>query len=286
MNLVEAIRAQLDADAVETLSAKIGAAPTQTETAIEGAVPALLAALNQVSQRPGGAQMLSGVLESVDEGVADNLSGTLKSNLGGVVQQGSGLLAQVLGGGGLMSGVSRAVSSYSGLSQGSTSSLLGLLGPLIMSSLKRNTESLSPESVSRLLSEQQPHISAALPQPLAEKLSDVSSLKLSGLGATSVPDIGAISLDNGSLDDRRDEPLPGPGFNVHAPATGAAEPSAVGGLADQAQGVAETLQDTGTDTLQDATRAEANAGTWRIVLYAVIAILAIWLVINIVRIFD
>ena len=136
MNLVETIQNQLNEDTVQILSNKIGAGTDQTQTAIQGAVPALLAGLAQVSKQPAGAQALATATDKVDTNITDNLGDTIKSGLGGVAQQGSSLLAQVMASSGLLSGISRSVSSYSGLSQGSTSSLMGVVGTTCTGQLK------------------------------------------------------------------------------------------------------------------------------------------------------
>lgn len=301
MNLVETIQTQLDEDTVQILSTKIGAGTDQTRAAIQGAVPALLVGLTQVSKQPAGAQALATAVDKVDTGITENLGDTIKSGLGGVAQQGSSLLAQVMASSGLLSGISRSVSSYSGLSQGSTSSLMGVMGPLVLGNLKRHLAGdISPSGISNLLASQQEHIASAMPADLSDKLAEVGGLDVgsllgaAGLGAAGLGAAGATGL--GGQTDSSPDPVPS-----------AAPPSQDGG-SDSLAGLGATSSiDQGFETptldgndpppapmdgLENdvkATNTSASAAQsgdsdiWRTVLMAIIAILVVWLIINLIR---
>ena len=275
MNLVETIQDQFDGETVDILSSKIGAGGEQTRTAIHGAVPALLAGLNMVSKQPAGAGALANAVQQVDAGVMDNLNDTLKGGLGSVAQQGSSLLSQVMAGGGVLSGVSRAVSSYSGLSQGSTSSLMGVMGPLVLGNLKRQLGgNSSPADITNLLHDQEANIADALPAELSSKLSDLGGLDVNSMlgAATGVAGLGAAGLGAVGLGERQadsnatlNDTSAVKTFN--APKLDGNDP-----LEPEPE-VASTSQPLPPQT-SDA------PDIWRIVLMAIIAVLVVWLIIN------
>jgi hypothetical protein len=61
-------------EVLSRLGSLIGLSPERTKTAIGGAVPALLAALVGLVQKPEGRDQLAATLRNQDPGVLDNLS--------------------------------------------------------------------------------------------------------------------------------------------------------------------------------------------------------------------
>jgi hypothetical protein len=81
-----------------------------------------------------------------------------------LIDTGIGLLSSLLGQS-KIGGLVHAVSGFSGISTGSARSLLGVLGPVVMSVLKREqrTSGLDIHSVTSMLTEQKDNIARALP---------------------------------------------------------------------------------------------------------------------------
>jgi hypothetical protein len=170
MNLVEQLKGQIGGDTLSRLAGAIGAGTNETRGAVDAAIPAMLAGLTHVASTPEGARKLDDAVETVgDNPAAVNADG------------GGGILHSLMGGG-LLSGLSGALSKFTGLGGGSISSLLAMCGPMILGFLKRQKTSLGLDAggVANLLSSQKQNIAAAMPAGLGSMLGSVP-----GLGALS-----------------------------------------------------------------------------------------------------
>ena len=79
IDLVSLIKQFLTPDMVQKLAAALGLDATQTQTAIGGAIPALLAGITGAAAQPGGAQKLADAANqqaSGFDGLADMLGGS------------------------------------------------------------------------------------------------------------------------------------------------------------------------------------------------------------------
>ena len=112
------------------ISTRIGADETQTRSALDAAVPALLAAFSQEAERGGGIRQA--IEKDHDGSIIDQLSGYLggEANLGPRTTNGAGILDHVLGN--RQSDMQQALSAKTGLDAGSIGSLLALLAPIVM----------------------------------------------------------------------------------------------------------------------------------------------------------
>ena len=114
----------------DKIGQRIGADGPKTRTAIQSAIPALLAALSADAGR--GAGLKDAIARDHDGTILDQLS----DYLGGTAQlsprttNGAGILEHTLGG--RQSEVQQALSAKSGLDVGSIGNLLALLAPIIM----------------------------------------------------------------------------------------------------------------------------------------------------------
>ena len=167
-SLLDELRQQLDPTVVEGIGQKIGANEQQTSQAISALVPMLIGGLSQnVQNSPQGAQALNSALErDHDGGLLDQLGGLLGASGRGGASGMAGAAASMLGGGGsgdllgMLAGmaggnqralnaegilghilggrrgaVESGVSQASGLNGGQVTQLMGLLAPLVMSTL-------------------------------------------------------------------------------------------------------------------------------------------------------
>ena len=125
---------------VDRIGAQIGADPNQTRSAINAALPTLLAALDDDRQRDGSG--LRQALETDHDGsILDDLAGYLDGTAGlsPRTTNGAGILRHSLGD--RQQDIVQALGAKSGLNAGSIGSLLALLAPIIMGMLGRKGRS-------------------------------------------------------------------------------------------------------------------------------------------------
>jgi hypothetical protein len=178
-NLIGMIEQALGSNAVVSrISALIGLSPEQTRTAIRAAIPALLAALVGLVQKPGGRDQLAAAVRNQDPGVLDNLSAMLSGGReSSLIDSGSSELTSLLGGSnaGALGG---ALARFAGLNQGSATSLLGALAPVVLGALGREqrAQGLDASGLANLLNDQKDSIARALPGGLASELGSTGLL--------------------------------------------------------------------------------------------------------------
>ena len=129
------------------------------------------------------------VFDAVDQqgsGVLTNLAKKLDgSGPTALAERGSGLLASLLGGS-TQSELANAVGKFAGISEGKSSSLLGILGPIAMGALRKQqtASGLDASGLANLLASQGSNISAALPSGFANLLGGTDVLDSLGSRAT------------------------------------------------------------------------------------------------------
>jgi len=136
-------------------------------------VPGLLGGLAGTASTQDGARKLFDTVTSQRPGTLEGLASALvgSGNKETLIQNGSSMLSSLLGGSAATM-LAGAIGKYAGLGQGTGSSLLALLAPVVMGALgKQKTESgLDASGLSRLLASQKDNISAALPAGVADAL--------------------------------------------------------------------------------------------------------------------
>ena len=117
----------------DQIGRRIGADGTQTRSAIQAAVPALLAALGENATRGDG--LKAAIARDHDGSILDQLDDYLggKAQLSPRTTNGAGILEHTLGD--RQTEVQRALSAKSGLDMSSIGSLLTLLAPIVMGML-------------------------------------------------------------------------------------------------------------------------------------------------------
>jgi hypothetical protein len=176
-NLVSLIMQFLTPDIIARIAATLGLGRTETQAGVSAAVPALLAAFCGVADKPGGSQILADAIKN-QSGVLDNV---IKMVGGGspssLVERGSNMLASLLGSHD-QSALAGAVGKFAGTGQSTGSSLIGMLGPIVMGVIGKQigSRSLDAGSVSGLLASQKEQIAQALPQGFGRLLGDTGIL--------------------------------------------------------------------------------------------------------------
>lgn len=181
MNLVDLIESKLSDDVMDRLSSLIGADAGATRSAAGAAIPALLSGLSSVVSG-GGAQKVITALGKFEGGSLDNLTTALGDKPGALLEQGNGLLQSLLGGN-ILSGITSAVSRFSGVGSGSMQKILGYLMPLVLGGIagRFTGKPLNPQGLATLLSEQKANIQDAFPSGFS--LDGVPGLAAAGSAA-------------------------------------------------------------------------------------------------------
>ena len=113
MDLVSLIMKFLTPDMIGRLASALGLDRSTTSSAIEAAVPGLLAALAGVATKPGGPQKLADAAKQ-EINTLDKFSGFAGSGQTSIVERGSQMLTSLLGKGDQIA-LANAISKYSGV---------------------------------------------------------------------------------------------------------------------------------------------------------------------------
>jgi hypothetical protein len=151
-SVLDDLRSQLSGETVNDISRRIGADPQHTKTAIDGAIPMLLAALGQEAADPERrAGLQAAIQEDHDGSIVDNLPAYLKGEMSGKATNGQGIVNHVLGE--RRQPAAQALAGKSGLDMGTIMSLLPLLAPIVMGMLgkKERSGALSADNIADAL---------------------------------------------------------------------------------------------------------------------------------------
>jgi hypothetical protein len=178
-NLIAVLEQLLGSNEVlSRIGSLIGLSPERSRSAIGAVVPAILAALVSLVQKPGGRDQLAAAVRNQDPGVLDNLSAMLGSGRqNSLIDSGSSLLTSLLGDS-KVGALSGAIAKFAGLNQGSATSLLGALAPVVLGALGREqrAQGLDAQGLAGLLNDQKGSIAQALPAGLASELGSTGLL--------------------------------------------------------------------------------------------------------------
>jgi hypothetical protein len=151
--ITDMITQRLSGGAVSAIAQRLGVSEATANTAVQIAVPLILAALARNASRPEGAQNLQQALNNDHDGsIFDNLSGYLGNPQSG---NGAGILGHVFGE--QQSNIQGNLAQATGLDQGSAGGLLETLAPLVMGAVgqQQQQSGLDSSGLSDLLNTQQ-----------------------------------------------------------------------------------------------------------------------------------
>lgn len=146
MDILDLLKQQMTPDVINGLTQKIGAEdPKQTETAVDGALAALVGAMKKTTQNPDtGSAFLNALDKDHDGSVLDDIAGFIGGNFTGNnprAANGTGILNHLMGE--KQDGAFDMLSQISGLSKGQSGSLMATLAPLVMGMLGRQRQQAS-----------------------------------------------------------------------------------------------------------------------------------------------
>jgi hypothetical protein len=190
-NLVSLVMQFLTPEIIGRVATALGLDRTLVQSAIDAAVPGLLAGLGGVATQPGGAQKLAEAAKQETGTLgkfADMLGGGSQSTF---IERGSQLLTSLLGAGDQKALVG-AIGQFAGLGQGKSGSLLGMLAPIVMGTIaqQQGPRGLDASSIASLFASQKDNIAAALPADFGKLLSGTDLLNSLGGAARSAISAG------------------------------------------------------------------------------------------------
>jgi hypothetical protein len=163
-NLVTLIMQYLTPDMIGRISTALGLNRNNAQSAIGAAVPALLAGLSGVAERPGGAQKLVDAAKQQTSTLSNFASMIGGQGQASMIEKGTQMLSSLLGDQD-QTVLAGAIGKFAGLGQGASSSLLGMLAPVVMGTIaqQQGTSGLNTSGLTSLLSAQKDNIVQALP---------------------------------------------------------------------------------------------------------------------------
>lgn len=174
-NVVDLIKDQLTDAVLQKAGGLLGADRANLSSGLSNAIPALLGGITGAGSVPGQETKLFDAVNQVDDGLLNDFAGALSGdNSAGMLEQGSSVLSGLLGGG-MMNNLTSVLSSASGMSRGGSSSLMGMLAPVILGVLKKKVldGGLNAGGLMSMLNSQKSNIAQAMPSNLATQLQGV-----------------------------------------------------------------------------------------------------------------
>ncbi len=171
-NLMELVKDQVGDQLLGSIGGVLGTDGSQTTGALSGALPGLLSGLMASSSSPAGAEALLDTAKKQDDGLLGNMGNLLGGDQSNALaSQGNSILSSLLGSGALgqLAGV---IASFSGISRGNSSSLLGMLAPIIIGVIKNKVMDggMNASALSSMFTQQKDNINAAMPQGFSDQL--------------------------------------------------------------------------------------------------------------------
>jgi outer membrane protein OmpA-like peptidoglycan-associated protein len=216
-NLIELAKGYLTSEVVRRIGDALGESPDRVEKAIEGGIPSILAGFLNLASSSGAPRLLEMLRQEPSElaqhggldGVFGNLGSLLSGgSIDGLIKFGQTVLSSLFGG--KLNSIVDLIARSSGIKAGSATSLLGMLAPLLMGLLRKETASrgASVASLTDLLMSQKDAIAKLAPAGLSsalglQSLSDLGSvadsIKTAGAGAArEVKRTAAAAADEGT----------------------------------------------------------------------------------------
>ena len=192
-NLVSLVMQFLTPDTVGRIATALGFDRNKVQSAISGAVPALLAAFNDVAAQPGGPQKLADAARQ-QTGSFESLASVLAAGgQSSLVDKGSQLLSSLVSGQN-QNALIGAITKFTGLGQGASGSLLGMLAPIVMGTIGKHQSAagaLNANGIANLFASQKDNIAAALPSGFGNLLSGTGLLNSLGDAARTATAAGS-----------------------------------------------------------------------------------------------
>lgn len=198
-SLVDLIRGNINDEVINLVSRAVSGSNEQTEAGINSMVPALLTKLSKITSSKLAREALFQSVSQQDETISDNLTENLiDDNYKALVSSGSFSVNSLLGIRGIKSLVD-GVSRSSGLSSNSSSQLLGISMPLVLSAIKNKLieeDNLSSAGVAEFFQDQKASIAEHLPEHFFETADVITTESSNSPGSSKNPERKVIHDGN------------------------------------------------------------------------------------------
>lgn len=169
INLIEMLSSQMGGSVLSQASQFLGESESSTKTAMGAALPAILGSVIQKGSTQSGAQ---GVMDMITNG---GFNGNMLNNIGSMfgggdasanmMNQGNGILNSLMGNN--MGSVINMISKVSGMGSKSSSSLMGMLAPMVMSGIAKQVMGKGVSGLMSFLSSQSGFVKDAAPAEMS-----------------------------------------------------------------------------------------------------------------------
>jgi OmpA-OmpF porin, OOP family len=164
INLLDLVKDQVSGQLAKQAAGFLGESESSVGGALGSIMPALLGGAVQKASSPSGAQGLMDMIGGLDLGMLGNIANVFgggASSVNNVLNSGGGIVESLLGN--KVGGIIDLISSVSGLKSGSSSSLLKLAAPFLMSIIGNQIKGKGLGFLTDLLMGQKSSIAKALP---------------------------------------------------------------------------------------------------------------------------
>ena len=173
-NIMDLVKDQLTDQVMGQIGGLLGEEPEVTQSAMGGAIPAILSGLGGIAGNERGAESLFNAVKDQDDGLLDNLGDMLTGdNSGSMIEMGTKILGGLMGNNGLGSLIG-ALAGFSGMGKKSSSSLIGLLAPIVLGIVKRKifggNSGGTIGALTSLFADQKDNIANSMPKAMNDQL--------------------------------------------------------------------------------------------------------------------
>jgi len=171
MNILDMLKDQVTGTLAKQASGFLGESEGAVTSALGSAFPAILGSMIDKGGSAEGAAGIMGMIDKLDldmVGNIGNIFGGGASSVNGLLNSGGGILDMLLGD--KLGGVVDMITKVSGLKGGSTSSLLKMAAPLLLSMIGKKVAGKGASGLMDLLMGQKDHVAKAMPSGMGSLL--------------------------------------------------------------------------------------------------------------------
>jgi hypothetical protein len=172
INLVSLVMQNLTPDMTAKIASALGIDKSPIGKAVGAAVPSLLGGFVGTTSTQEGSRKLFDAVNQQQPDVLNSLAGTITgSGQKALVDNGTNMLSHLLGPS-TVSTIASAVGTFAGLGAAESSSLLGLLAPVVIGALGKQTaaQGLNAQGLAQLLTSQKSAVASAMPSGFSNLL--------------------------------------------------------------------------------------------------------------------
>lgn len=164
INLLDILKDQVSGSLAKQASSFLGESEANTMSGLNAIFPSLLGSVIDKADSPSGAQSIMNMIGGLDNNMLGNIGslfGGGASNVNGLLNSGGGILDSLLGS--KMGGMVDLITKVSGMKSGSSSSLLKMAAPFLMSIIGKQVAGKGISGLTDLLMGQKSAVKAGLP---------------------------------------------------------------------------------------------------------------------------